>query len=266
MRRKVSHGLWKSRHDDGRHFKVQYQKASMPPMRFKGTAFASGHPHEKEGFKDRALNRLHMIIASAKIQAASGTPSGLDRALKYLEREFKVGAHGAQAAFGSYGIAAIENEQFYRDAKQTVINARFMFNEALQTNDENRRTTLFEEAAATILNLDANIPFVPKPIAPKEEKPSVSVKVTPKIYTQRPRRRGKPTASEKATPTIEKIKEKLKGAPKTAQEAAQRMKLPEASWRIRRRKEEEKPDKEYEPLEKSAAATRESVRRMLSGE
>jgi hypothetical protein len=184
--------------------------------------------------------------------------------LKYLEREFKVGVHGTQAAFGSYGIAAIENEQFYRDAKQTVINARFMFNEALQTNDENRRTQLFEEAAAIILNLDSGIPF--RPIAAperREEKPSVSVKVSPKIYARRPRRRGKP--SEKATPTIEKIKEKIKGTPSTPEEAARRMKLPEASWRIRRRKEEEKSDKEYEPLEKSAA-TRESAKRGLSGE
>jgi len=255
MRRKVSHGLWKSRHDDGRHFRVQYQKAAMAPMRFKGTAFASGHPHEKQGFKDRALNRLHMIIASAKIQAASGTPSGLDRALKYLEREFKVGVHGAQAAFGSYGIGSIENEQFYRDAKQTVINSRFMFNEALQTNDESRRSALFEEAAATILNLDANIPFIPKPITPKEEKPSVSVEVSPKIYTQRPRRRGKPKTVSEASLTIEKIKEKIKGAPKSAAEAAQRMKLPEASWRIRSRKEEEK-----------SATTRGSARSSPSGE
>jgi hypothetical protein len=176
--RKVQHGLWKTRTvgsklQKGQHFQIRAQKAPMPPMRFKGTAFASGHPHKqaKEDFRDRALNRLHLIITSAKIQASSGTPTGLDRALKYLEREFKVGVHGAQAAFGSYGIGVIENEPFYRDAKQTVINARFMFNEALQTNDENRRTVLFEEAAATILNLDANIPFVPKPIAPKEEKP-----------------------------------------------------------------------------------------------
>lgn len=205
--RKVQHGLWKtrvfgSRAQRGKHFMVQPEKAHLPPMRFKGTAFASGHPHaETVDLKAKALERLRMIIGRAKVEVAAGTPSSLHKALRYLETQFKVGTHPT-GAFGSQGISPLENEPFYRDAKQTVMQARYLFNQGLYTNDEARRAQLFEESSQLILNFDANLPFIPRAV-PKAEKPSVSVKVeTPEPRVYIPRRRVKKKAPELPEPPV----------------------------------------------------------------
>jgi hypothetical protein len=204
----------------------------MSPI-FHGSPF--GHGQTKD-IKSSALDRLHTIIAKAKVQAASGTPSGLDRALRYLEREFKIGAH-PQAAFGSAGISGLENEKFYAEAKQSIINARFLFNEAIYTNDENRRVALMEEAAGTILNIDAAIPYKSRaPLPHGEEKPPVSVAVAPRIYMERPKRKGIKETRAEAARKEKELEDKVKAA---IEQGRQRM----TKWQ---RKATEKQEKEEE--------------------
>lgn len=274
--RKVHHGLWRTRTvgsklQKGQHFMIHAQKAPMAPAVFKGRPFASAHPikhREAEDFKKKAISRLQDVVARAKVYAASGTPSGIDRALRLLEREFKVGIHPGQA-FGSHGISEIQDESFFRKAKDRIISARLLLNESIYSDDENRRTALLEEAASSILNIDAEIPYVSKAPLPREarEEPRPV-----KIYVrhERPRR----TRAEKLREHAREAKAAAEEKPEEKLEDKIRGIITEgrlAKWRRWETKAEEKAqaeearEAEAKILEQSAA-TRESARRALEEE
>jgi hypothetical protein len=239
--RQAKNALWKTRTtgsalQKGQHYMVG-QKAQLPPI-FHGAAFASAHPQRsKVDLKTRALERIRLVIGKAKVFASSGTPSGIDRALKLLEKEFRIGIHVGQA-FGSYGISEIEQDPLFRKARDRIISARLLLNESLYADDPVRRTALLEDAASSILNIDADIEFksrAPLPEREREEKPPVSVRVAPKIY-MKPERKGIKETRAEAARKEKELEDRIKAA---IEQGRQRM----TKWQ---RKATEKEEKEEE--------------------
>jgi type IV secretory pathway VirB10-like protein len=164
------------------------------------------------------------------------------------------------------------------------MQARYLFNQGLYTDSEERRTQLFEESSQLILNLDAAIPFVPK--APKEERPPISVEVSPKIEPRiyMPRRRIKkakaPTVEPKpeeenpaAVKAPEEPEEKIKRQIENGRLGLKAWKLRETRKRLKEFQEKSQEEAEARKLElgikreealAKSAATREAARRALS--